>query len=148
MKTNPAGSSTADSSTMPRSRSSFGVIPTVCHIPPLASSVMMLGRSRLPRLGRDRRGGARGSGELLSHAVLRLVVGTVRHGRNIHDVLPGGLPRLLDDPRERAILTGRLGPDLLQHLLWEVETLLALVTDGHLDSVRQLPPEWNGGCSG
>src|SRR5262245_60304886 len=80
---------------------------------------------------------------LLRCAVLVLIAGRTLYGRNVHDVLAGSLPGLLDDPGERAILTGRLGPDLLQHLLRKVETLFALVTGGHATSVREPAPEGN-----
>src|SRR5262249_32623205 len=74
------------------------------------------GKERTPGQRREgrltpRSGGA--SGWLLRSAVLFLIAWKAVHGRNAHDLLAGSLPGLLDDPRERAILTGRLGPDLL-----------------------------------
>src|SRR6478672_7819516 len=48
-----------------------------------------------------------------------------------HDVLAGQFPGLLDDPRERAVLPRGLVLDLFQHLLGEVQGLLALVGTGH-----------------
>src|SRR4051812_13566815 len=53
------------------------------------------------------------------------------HRGVLHDVLACQLPRLLDNPRERAVLAGRLVLDLFQHLLGKVETLLALIGPGH-----------------
>src|SRR5262245_51951591 len=49
----------------------------------------------------------------------------------LHDVLARDLPCLLHDPRERAVLPRRLLLDLLQHVLGEIEALLALVGTGH-----------------
>src|SRR5262245_37643079 len=81
---------------------------------------------------------------LLRRVVVFLAItGGALDGRNAHDVLPGGLPSLLDDPRERAILPRRLGPDLLQHLFGKIETLLPLVADGHPEIVRLVRQERN-----
>ena len=62
----------------------------------------------------------------------------VRHGslRPVHRLVaseasPRALPRLLNDPRQGAVLTSRLVLNLLQHLLGEVKTLLPLVATGH-----------------
>src|SRR6185503_9976492 len=76
---------------------------------------------------------------LLGWIVLFPVTGATLDGRDAHDVLPGGLPGLLHDPRERAILPRRFGPDLLQHFLGKIETLLSLVAGGH---ARQRTPPW------
>src|SRR5581483_8093200 len=53
------------------------------------------------------------------------------HRRILHDVLAGQLPGLLNDPGERAVLARRLVLNLLQHLLGEVQGLLALIGPGH-----------------
>src|SRR4051812_26910559 len=69
-------------------------------------------------------------------AALGVVVGglaaeDVVHGREARDVGTGDLPRLLNDPRERAVLPGGLFLDLPEHVFGEVEALLALVRAGH-----------------
>src|SRR5678810_2435 len=74
-----------------------------------------------------------------SEMCIRDSTGATLDGRDAHDVLPGGLPGLLHDPRERAILPRRFGPDLLQHFLGKIETLLSLVAGGH---ARQRTPPW------
>src|SRR4030095_11912564 len=51
--------------------------------------------------------------------------------RILHNVFARELPGLLDNPAERTVLPCRLVLDLLQHLLGEVQALLALVAAGH-----------------
>src|SRR5688500_4661834 len=41
-----------------------------------------------------------------------LLAGELVHRRVLHDLLAGDLPGFLDDPRQRAVLTGRLVLDL------------------------------------
>src|SRR5690606_22278891 len=80
--------------------------------------------------------GPRGEGALLLAAVLILLAGHVVDGREGLDALAGDLPRLLDDPRQRAVLAGRLLLDLLEHVLREVEGLLPLVSSSHARTLR------------
>src|SRR4029079_8945543 len=49
----------------------------------------------------------------------------------LHDLFAGDLPGLLNDPRERTVLTSRLILDLLQHLFGKVQALFALVGTAH-----------------
>src|SRR4029077_13603400 len=71
------------------------------------------------------------NGALLGRAALVLFARELVHRRVLHDLLAGDLPGFLDDPGQRPILTSRLVLDLLQHLLWKVQALLALVGTAH-----------------
>src|SRR5262249_23699337 len=57
--------------------------------------------------------------------------GDVIHRREGLDPITRDLPRLLDDPRERTILSVRLLLNLLQHLLWKIQRLLSFVGTCH-----------------
>src|SRR5690348_3962237 len=72
-----------------------------------------------------------GGALLLRSTTLVVFARELVHGRVFHDVLAGELPGLLDDPGKGAILPRRFVLDLLQHLLGEVQALLALVGTGH-----------------
>jgi hypothetical protein len=56
-------------------------------------------------------------------------------GREAHDLAARDPPRLLHDPGQRPILAVRLDLDLVQHVLGEVQGLLALVGSRHRRSV-------------
>src|SRR5262245_31460083 len=84
--------------------------------------------------------GARSGYRLLGRAALVLFPGEFVHRGILHDFLAGNLPGLLDDPRERTVLTSRLILDLLQHLFVEVQALLALVGTAHWTT---MPPVWS-----
>jgi hypothetical protein len=66
----------------------------------------------------------------------RTIGGDGVHRRNFHDGLAGSLPGSLHDPRERPILSSRLGLDLAQHVFGKIETLLPLVRWSHLSRYR------------
>src|SRR5215471_12854427 len=51
--------------------------------------------------------------------------------RVFHDLLPGNLPSLLDDPRQGPILPGRFVLDFLEHVFRKVQGLLAFIRAGH-----------------
>src|SRR5215467_15079663 len=51
--------------------------------------------------------------------------------RVFHDLLPGNLPSLLDDPRQGPILPSRLVLDFLEHVFRKVQGLLAFIRAGH-----------------
>src|SRR4051794_40330305 len=68
---------------------------------------------------------------LLGGAALVVFAREFIDGRVLHDVLAGELPGLLDDPRERTVLSGRFVLDFLQHLLGKVQALFTLVAAGH-----------------
>src|SRR5512135_199301 len=75
---------------------------------------------------------AAGSGALHFALVLASDAGQdVIHRREAHDLAPRDAPRLLDDPREGAILTVGLCLDLVEHVLGEIQGLLSLVGAGH-----------------
>src|SRR5438034_6376277 len=73
----------------------------------------------------------RGAARLLLRAALVFLSRELIDRGVLHDVLARDLPRLLHDPGERAVLARRLFLDLLQHVLGEIEALLALVGTGH-----------------
>src|SRR5512142_114951 len=68
---------------------------------------------------------------LLGSTAFVVFAGELVHGRVLHDLFARDLPRLLYDPRQRAVLTRSLFLDFLQHFLWKVETLFPLVRTGH-----------------
>src|SRR5437870_13387463 len=74
---------------------------------------------------------ALGSGILVEHVVRR---------RDLAKLPLGDLPRLLHDPREGAVEPLRLGLNLVQHVLGEVEALLARVGGRHLFARLGPPP--------
>ncbi len=69
----------------------------------------------------------------------------VIHGWKLHHIFAGGLPGLLHDPAQRAILPGCFFFDLAKHSLGKVQTLFSLVGSSHARSLMSVAIGCQGG---
>src|SRR5262249_14366040 len=93
---------------------------------------------RSTSVGRPSLGNPDAPESLLHGAALVLFAREFIDRRILHDVLPGQLPGLLDDPGQRTVLTRCFVLNFLQHFLGEVQALLTLVATGHGASARRV----------